>query len=293
MFLPNGSELLSFLAQANLLLYSRFAGLLVIVVGVVLVRSGVFSSRQFKLQSKGLDFALSGKPQEAEKCYRAALSLGAKLPDSDRVRLLVCLGDALLAQQRYDDAKQCLTQALELGDPTGSCQGSMCDLLLAQKTSPEKAIEMADQALQLQSRAMRNMSFGAEWAKVSNDLLEARTWARKARALLMLDQRDEARQAMDKALQIMEASKSELQQARPESTPTGKMILGNRLSRMKYLTISDTCWQIGLALLAMGDTAKAIQQFLVARDTDPMGKYRSLAQGQLDSLGYVNPNRIE
>jgi tetratricopeptide (TPR) repeat protein len=290
MFLPNGSYLLLFLSREDLRLYIRLAELFIIVVGVVLIRLQVFSSRRVKLQRKGLDFALSGKPEEAEKCYRAALSLGAKLPDSDRVRLLVCLGDALLAQKRYNDAKQCLTQALELGDPTGSCQGSMCDLLLAQKSSPGKAIEMADEALQLQSRTMRNMSFGAEWAKVSNDLLEARTWARKVRALLMLDQRDEARQAVDRALQIMEASKSEIQQAKPESSPTGKMILGNRLSRMKYLTVSDTCWQIGLALVAIGDKAKAIQQFLIARDTDPMGKYRSLAQGQLDSLGYVNPS---
>ena len=94
-------------------------------------------------------------------------------------------------------------QALELGDPTGSGQGSMCDVLLAQKASPEKAIEMADEAMRLRERASSNESFGAGWAAASKDLYEAKTWARKASALLILDRRAEARQAMDRALRIL------------------------------------------------------------------------------------------
>ncbi|MGA2887518.1 MAG: tetratricopeptide repeat protein [Terracidiphilus sp.] len=234
-----------------------------------------------------MDFLLAGKPAEAERCYRAALDMGAKVPESDRVRLMVCLGDALMDQGRYDEAKQCLAQALELGDPTGSGQDSMCDVLLAQKASPEKAIEMADEGMRLWERGSISQSFGARWAATSKDLFEAKTWARKARALLILDRRAEARQAMDRALRILDMSKSELQTAKPTSSLLGRLILGDRLRRMRDLTISATYWRIGLSLQAMGDTNKAAEQFVIVRDTDRMGKYRSLAQKELDSLGYM------
>lgn len=283
MFLPDGRES----ALHNLLLSPRFLTYLTIGAGIVLVRSGVFSPRHLRLRSKGMDLLLAGKPLEAEGCYRTALDLGAKVPESDRVRLLVCLGDALIDQGRYEDARQCLAQALELGDPTGSGQDSMCDVLLAQKASPEKAIEMADEAMQLQGRAV-GQSFGGRWATVSKDLYEAKTWARKAQALLMLDRRAEARQAMDRALSILDTSKAELQLVRPESSLVGRLILGNRLRRIRELAISDTYWRIGLSLLAMGDKYKAVEQFLVVRDTDRMGKYRSLAQKELGSLGYTS-----
>ncbi|HEY3988017.1 MAG TPA: tetratricopeptide repeat protein [Acidobacteriaceae bacterium] len=284
MFLPADLES----ALHNPLLSPGFLTLLIMGAGIVLVRSGVFFPSHFRLRSKGIDLLLAGKPVEAERCYRTALDLGAKVPESDRVRLLVCLGDALIDQGKYGEARQYLAQALELGDPTGSGQGSMCDVLLAQKASPEKAIEMADEAMQLQGRAVDGQSFGARWATVSKELYEAKTLARKAQALLMLDRRAEARQAMDRALSILDTSKSKLQMARPESSLVGRLILGNRLRRMRELAISGACWQIGLSLLAMGDKDKAMEQFLVVRDTDRMGKYRSLAQKKLDSLGYTN-----
>lgn len=268
----------------------RILELVAIRVVVVSARSGVLFPRHFKLRSKGLEFLLAGNPVEAEKCYRSALDSGAKLKESDRVRLMVCLGDALMDQGRYDEAKQCLAQALELGDPTGSGQGSMCDVLLAQKASPEKAIEMADEAMRLRERASSNESFGAGWAAASKDLYEAKTWARKASALLILDRRAEARQAMDRALRILDMSKSELQTAKPASSLLGRLILGDRLPRMKELTISDTYWQIGLSLQAMGDTDKAREEFVIVRDTDRVGKYRSLAEKELDSLAHVSKN---
>lgn len=284
MFVPGGLDS----GLSNLLRYRGVWTLLMMGAGIVLVRSGVFFTNHFRLQSKGLDLLVAGKPVEAEKCYRTALNLGAKVPEPDRVRLLVCLGDALIDQGRYEEARQYLAQALELGDPTGSGQGSMCDVLLAEKASPEKAIEMADEAMQLQSRALDGMHFGERWAAISKDLLEARTCARKARALLMLDRRTEARQAMDRALSILDASKSSLQLAQPESSLEGRLAVGDRLRRLKELTISDTCWRVGLSLLAVGDKGKAAEEFLVVCDTDRLGKYRSLAQKQLESLGYTN-----
>jgi tetratricopeptide (TPR) repeat protein len=284
MFVPDGLDSV----LHNLRFYRGFWTLLIVGVGIVLVRFGVFFPSHFRLRSKGMDLLLAGKPVEAERCYRTALNLGAKVPGSDRVRLLVCLGDALVDQGKYGEARQYLAQALELGDPTGSGQGSMCDVLLAQKASPEKAIEMADEAMQLQSRTLDGMPFGTRWAMVCKDLLEAKTWARKVQALVMLDRRAEACQAMERALSILDASKANLQLARPESSLEGRLAVGDRLRRMRELTISDTYWRVGLSLLAMGDKGKATEEFLVVRDTDRMGKYRSLAQNQLESLGYTN-----
>ena len=285
MFLPNGFEALSLMPGDNLRLSIRILEFLVIVGGLIGIRFGVFSSRRTKLQTKGLDLMLSGNPQGGEKCFRAALSKSAKVPESDRVRLLVGLADTLIDQKRYEEAKQYLTQALDLGDPTGSGQGSMCDLLLAQKVTPDKAIEMADEAFQLQSRTMKSMSFGAQWANVSNQLLEAKTWARKAQAFLIMDRQSDAQQAMDRSLQILNSAMPEFKQAEPEAPPAGKAALGDRLRRLKFLTISATCWTIGQSLLALGDTAKAREQFQLVCDSDPMGKYRALAQSALNNLG--------
>jgi len=266
----------------------RFLALMTMGAGILAQRAGVFQPRHFRLRSQGLDLLLEGKPVEAERCYRAALDIGDRVPEADRVRLLVCLGDALIDEGRYADAKQYLGQALDLGDPTGSGQGSMCDALLALKESPERAIEMADEAMRLQAQARSAQPFGARWAEVSNTLYEAKTWARKCQALLLLGRKEEALQAVNRALKILDSSEPELQTARPQSPFAGILIAGNRLRRMKQLAISSTYWRVGLSLLAVGDEAKATQELLVVCKTDRMGKYRNLAQGQLDSLGYRN-----
>lgn len=285
MFLPdNLCSLLLRPPAADVRLMLRLVELLVFVGAILVFRTGVFSHSYNKLLSKGLDLQLSGNPVEAEKCYRSALDMGTKVPEPDQVRLRVCLGDALIDQSRYSEAQQYLTQALALVDPTGSGQGSMCDLLLAQKRDPEKAIEMADEAMRLQARASSDQAFGSRWAAVSQEFLEARTWARKAKALHLLDRETEAQQALDRAVRIVETSKSEMDQAMPQASLTARLILGNRLQRLKGLTIADTYWRIGLALLDMQDKTRATEFFKVVRDTDPMGKYRNLAQKQLDRI---------
>ena len=103
----------------------------------------------------------------------------------------------------------------------------------------------------------------------------------------MLYKQPEAQKDLDRALSILDATKPQLESVRPQTSATGSLILGDRLRRMKELTISGTYWAIGLALLAMGDKRRAIEQFVVVRDTDRMGKYRNLAQKELNSLGYT------
>jgi tetratricopeptide (TPR) repeat protein len=252
---------------------------------VALIRAGFFLPRHFRLRSKGMELDIAGKFFEAEKCYRAALAMGEKVPESDRVRLLVCLGDVLIDQERYQDARQCIEQALQIGDYSGSAQGSLCDILLAMKASPDKVIATADEAMQRMTRAFDRLPFGSRWIALSKRLYEAKTWARKAQALFQLDRQDEARQAMDRALSIVDASKSEQQLAKPEVSLQARLILAGRLVRLRELTIADVYWRIGLSLLAMGNKVKAIEQFRIVRDTDQhMGKFRMFAEKKLSSL---------
>ena len=55
--------------------------------------------------------------------------------------------------------------------------------------------------------------------------------------------------------------------------------------------LSGTYWKIGLALLAVGDSAKAAECFRIAQSTDKAGKYRKLAARELDAMerGIVSP----
>lgn len=238
----------------------------------------------FRFRREGLDLLLAGKPVEAEKRYREGLNLGAKLADSDRVRLLVCLADALTDQGRYREAEECLNKALQLGDPSGSGQGSMADVLLLEKKDPEKAIEFADQALRLSTQPASHF-FGDTWSAVQDDMLQAKSWSRKAQALAQLDRRDEARQAVERAIRIVNGAKGALARSMPQANILAKLVLGNRRQRLKDLTICDANWQISQALLALQDSTRAAEHLRIVRDTDRMGKYRKLAQAELERLG--------
>jgi len=235
---------------------------------------------ELRLRRKGLDLLLAGQPVKAERYYRKSMAM---LDTSDQVRPLVCLASALMDQGRYDESRECLERALELGDSTGSGQGSMADLLLKMGTDPEKALEMADLAVELTTHtSRRDIYFGGE---VSNDLRRATYWARRAHALAQLSRRAEARQAIDRALRIVEAAKAEAQQTRPHNSILVMMVLGSRrLNHHRDLAIATTHWRIGLAFLALENSSEAIDHFRITRDTDHRDKYRRLAQRQLMQL---------
>jgi tetratricopeptide (TPR) repeat protein len=207
----------------------------------------------------------------------------AMLDPSSQMRPLVCLADALMDQGRFKESQECLVRALELGDSTGSGQGSMADLLLKMGTDPEKALDMADLAVELTTHTSRqDIYFGGE---VSNDLRRAKYWARRAHALAQLSRLAEAWQAIDRALRIVEAAKVEAQQTKPHNSILIMLVIGSRrLNHHKDLTVATTHWKIGLALLAMDDSSKAVDHFRITRDTDRRGKYRRLAQQQLARL---------
>jgi tetratricopeptide (TPR) repeat protein len=173
-------------------------------------------------------------------------------------------------------------QALALGDETGSGQGSMADLLLITKADPERAIEMADQGMQLSTgRSSRDLYFGGE---VANDLRRARCWARTARGLSQLNRKSEARQAIDRALRLTQAAEAEAATVRADTSVLAKLILGKRVRNGRDLALATAHWKIGLALLSAGEPSEAAEHFRRVRATDKRGKYRRLAQQALDAL---------
>ena len=233
-----------------------------------------------RLRKKGLDSLIAGQPVAAENHFRASLAMA--VDTSDRVRGLVCLGDALMDQGRFEESKAVLLSALELGDSTGSGQGSMSDLLLMTRTDPERALEMAEQAMEQSIRESSHVYFDRN---VTNDHRLAKYWARRANGLAQLNRSSEARQAIDRAVRIAEAAESESQQNGNQTSILATIVLGSRhMAHGRDLVVATTHWRIGLAFIAMGDSSTAADHFRITRDTDRRGKYRRLAQQQLDQL---------
>jgi tetratricopeptide (TPR) repeat protein len=259
----------------------RLLAVLVVVGAYVLnLRNMGHCPPELRLRRKGLDLLLAGKPDKAEKYYRQSLAM---LAPSDQVRPLVCLADALMDQGRYQESQEYLERALKLGDSTGSGQNSMADLLLKMGTDPEKALDMAEQAVELSTgRSRRDIYFGGG---VYNDLKCAKYWARRSQALVQLNRQSEARQAIDRAVRLVENAHTEARQTRPRNSFLVMLVIGSRrLSNHRDLAIATAHWQIGLAFLAIGDSSKAVEHFRITRDTDRRGKYRRLAQQQLTRL---------
>jgi tetratricopeptide (TPR) repeat protein len=238
------------------------------------------------LRMKGLELLISGRPEEAERYFRKAL---ADSSSGERVRALVCLGDALSDQGRYGESKACLEEALKLGDPTGSGQGSMADLLLSMRSDPERASEMAEEAMRLSTaKAGPDIYFGGD---VSNDLKRAVCGARSAGALMLMNRRSEAQQAVNRAVNLAAGARAAASKSRPARPITSRLLLGNRIARGRALQLCATYWQVGLALLAVGDSARAADHFRIAQSTDMRGKYRKLAERELDAVekGIASP----
>lgn len=233
-----------------------------------------------RLRRKGLDSLLAGNPVKAELYFRKSLSTVDK---SDRVRSLVSLSLALSDQCRYKESEECLDTALELGDPTGSGQGSMSDLLLLTRADPEKALELAEDALTLTcGNSRKDIYFGGE---VNNDFRQAIFWARRAMALSQLGRHTEAQQAVNRATRIAEAASNAARQTTPHSSLAVSLAIGGRrLAHHRDLVVATAHWRIGLAFLALQDSTKAAFHFGIVRDADRRGKYRRLAQKQLEQL---------
>lgn len=263
-----------------------FVAILLTVAGGTIpfwTRIGTGYKRERSLRLKGLEFILAGKPIKAERCLRKALSRDSGHPSTERVRLLVTLGDALMDQGRFDESKRCLDEALEIGDPTGSGQISMAELFLLQLTSPEKAIEMSDLGVELSMRRSERLQRPSQYERVLNSLRRACGWARTSLALSHLERRSEAQQTLEMAVSLVVLANSEKLRAEQNDAQT-MFVVDYGLRIFMDLLTADAHWSIAKALLEMKDTERAQKHLWAVRRHDPKGKLRSLAKKQLETL---------
>lgn len=232
----------------------------------------------FALRRKGLDAVLAGRPIEGEGFFRTALE--EALPEGERVRFLVCLGDALIDQALYDEAEQQLAQALALGDATGSAQGSMADVLLLKRSDAERAIYLAEQCFALgDGRTTRS---GHETLE---NLRGARLWTRKAQGLLQLERRDEAEEAVRNAVALTVEAHACDREADEIGMDLAEMVATSPPRRLESLAFASTHWRIGAVLAELGEADRAAEHFRIAWNADRGGKYRMLAEQALNRIG--------
>jgi tetratricopeptide (TPR) repeat protein len=231
---------------------------------------------------KGIEHTLAGHPEQAQKCFRRALEQSENIPDALRVRLLVCLGDALMDQDRLSEAEDCFSVALQIGDRTGSCQGSIADLLLKEKREPEKALKVADHAYALEAERYREAPVA--WKEQYLGLREAVCLARKARAFVLLDQNSDARQAVEKAAGLLKSAKEAHGAQQLDDEQMKRLLFDRRNHSRQKLQFAALHFMIGDAFLALKNKPQAITQFTSGRDDDPKGKYRKLCEQRLAEL---------
>jgi len=267
--------------------YSTKAVLLliaVVVAGIPSLRKSSFFSPELRARKKGLALILEGKPAEAEACLRAALKRAAKMPGARRVRLLVCLGDALMDQERYTEAEDCFVVALDIGDSTGSCQDSMVDLHLAQKRDLEDVLETLNLELDLGAGRASEGPAGS-WPERQNSLRQAMALARKAQALFLLERPAEAWGTIEKAEILLQDTGAFIAQSEGTDPVAPRETKEQQMRSVEQLRIAAINYRLGKTLAELGDTRRATDHLGRARDVDPKGKYRLLAENQLKQIG--------
>jgi tetratricopeptide (TPR) repeat protein len=186
-----------------------------------------------------------------------------------------CLGEALMDLGRYQESQQSLNSALALGDPSGSCQSNIAQLLLLQGAEPQKALDIVDKAIEITAHGLTG-NFPYDWRERLGNLIRSSLWAQKAWALALLGRRVEARHAIDVALKSVDAA----QAGEPNYYRTGRAV-GPSFRTVLRTGVAEAQWRTGMALLAIHDPANAMTHFAVARDNDPKGKYGILSRQQL------------
>jgi len=239
-----------------------------LIVGPVIIALFRPALRELRLRRKGINLELAGRPAEAEACYRASVALSRKLPKSQQVRALACLANSLIDQDRWDEARPHLDQALALGDEVGGAQASMADLLLRERSHPQTAIALAEEALQRYVHHV-DAQYPSEFGNHLITLQQVVFWSRKAEALVQLGSRGQAQEETDEALRTLDTIQPHF--------------MAETLVRLHEMSAH---WHLALALLSLGDNGKAADHLRLARDLDPKGKYRILTQQRLAQLGY-------
>jgi tetratricopeptide (TPR) repeat protein len=253
-----------------------------ILPGILLWALYNLMKRKPRLVREALELELAGRAAEAVRCCSKALAAGSSPPDE--ALLLGCLGSALMDMGRYEESQQYLVKALGFGDPTGSCRSSIAELFLRQGIEPDTALHLASQLINESVAEATRFHRGLDpVCRVEplalNHAFRSTLWAQRAWALALLGRQEEAREAIDEASQL-------------SIKPDGDLSAScwAFVSRLEWQRLADTCWLIGMALLAMNEADKASEQFKEGSYVDPKGKYGGLCRKQLALVGAAGPS---
>jgi tetratricopeptide (TPR) repeat protein len=186
----------------------------------------------------------SGRAQEAETILRelAAPQRNA----ADRVIGLENLGRVLLAQSRFEEARQALEAAAKLMPTRSVAFSGLAELRLLQGTYAGLALRDAERALQLHRDSLIERTAREHFATIRGN---------QARALAVLGRAAESQQAIE---------------------------AGERDMDPKYMPeVAGFYWRAGMAMLALENASAASSHFRRAAKMDPQGYYGGLAKQRL------------
>ena len=260
----SSTKLIAFLAVAGALIAFAFW----------LISSG--NKEPDSLLDRGLRLSIAGHYAEAERSYREALADESKLKPPLRARLLICLGDVLMNLDRYPESRQYLEAALAMGDPSGSCRGSLAEWLLLQGADPRKALAWAEQALQASTDGLGEITSIGRIGGHLASIVRAVAWARRAWALTLLGRQSESQESIDFAVKLAGPSFAALGRYQGRgSAPMAKTVAADR---------TFLYWHTGMALLAMGQTGQAREHLGIAANSAPQLKCATRSRQQLERL---------
>jgi len=145
---------------------------------------------------RGLTLYAAGRPAQAEQVLRQNLELTRGTnPPRQQSAILTNLGLALLAQQRYAATTRVLQAALTIAPCAAYAYSALAEVYLFQHAQPQLALRLARQGLRARWRRPPHTWLG-DWH------LLGETWADIAWAHAQLNQPDEAKAALDRALRL-------------------------------------------------------------------------------------------
>jgi tetratricopeptide (TPR) repeat protein len=195
------------------------------------------------LYTRGTILWLASREQEAEDALRHSLAAGQKHAEVLQALPLENLAYVLMEQGRYGEAIRSLEGSINILPDRGGPYVPLAETYLRQKSEPQKALQFADQAIELKEKSATQ--------KRANRQAYADAWALRAWALGLLGRRGESDESIQKAL--------------------------SESDRKDKPNFAGTLYHLGQALLSLGNRSAAVEKFNEARKLDPRGNYGSLA----------------
>jgi tetratricopeptide (TPR) repeat protein len=174
-------------------------------------------------------------------------SLASSHANESYGRALEYLGDALMEQRRYDEARRSYEAALQAFPWLRRPYRGLAEMLLRQGTNPQTALEFVEKIIDFEglSRSQR----------MRNGHPQDDYWALKAWALARLGRSSEVTAAIESALR-----------------ETNKSCLPD---------LATTHYRAGMAMQSLGDQSSAQDHFERAMELDPQGRRGTLAKSAM------------